>query len=79
MEAILSFALLGFLTIILVGAFLIVRDKQAEWQIKKDGCKKSLTETNELASPRQPALVHYAENAFRRDCLDHSSSDKQSR
>jgi hypothetical protein len=40
MEAILSFALLGFLTINLLGAFLIVRDRQEEWQIRKDGCKK---------------------------------------
>ena len=35
MEVILSFALLGFFAINLVGAFLIVRDRQTEWQSQK--------------------------------------------
>ena len=35
MEVIISFALLGFLAINLVGAFLIVRDRQADWQSQK--------------------------------------------
>ena len=79
MEVILSFALLGFFAINLVGAFLIVRDRQAEWQIRKGGCKTSLTETSELASPRQPALSHCAKNASRRDYRGHSSSGKRYR
>jgi hypothetical protein len=37
MEVILSFALLGFFAINLVGAFLIVRDRQTEWQFRKGG------------------------------------------
>ena len=36
MEVIISFALLGFLAINLVGAFLIVRDRQADWQSQKE-------------------------------------------
>ena len=35
MEVIISFALFGFLAINLVGAFLIVRDRQADWQSQK--------------------------------------------
>ena len=51
MEAILSFALLGFLAINLVGAFLIIRDRQDEWQIRKDGCKNS---SQKLTSQHRP-------------------------
>ena len=81
MEVIISFALLGFLAINLVGAFLIVRDRQAEWQIRKGGGggKTSLTDTSERASPRQPALSHCAKNASRRDYRGHSSSGKRYR
>lgn len=82
MEVILSFALLGFFAINLVGAFLIVRDRQTEWQFRKGGGgggKTSLTDTSELASPRQPALSHCAKNASRRDYRGHSSSGKRYR
>ena len=52
MEVIISFALLGFLAINLVGAFLIVRDRQADWQSQKEVNVKHRSQT--LASEHRP-------------------------
>ena len=52
MEVIISFALLGFLAINLVGAFLIVRDRQADWQSQKKVDVKHRSQT--LASEHRP-------------------------